>query len=85
MIYLSFRIIFNLLFCMKNDMIDEYCNQYVEENQRLRGILAEWSARAAKVYTLIFLNLNYFIQFNMGSFILTKVSVSSFISTKFFF
>ncbi|XP_043722832.1 protein FIP1-like isoform X2 [Telopea speciosissima] len=33
-------------------------NQYVEENERLRAILGEWSARAAKMVKLIYLYMN---------------------------
>jgi hypothetical protein len=29
--------------------VEHYKMQYVEENERLRAILGEWSARAAKV------------------------------------
>jgi len=33
-------------------------NQYVEENERLRAILGEWSTRAAKVLLTIAINTN---------------------------
>lgn len=38
-----------------------FFKQYVEENERLRSILAEWSARAAKVY--MFLLIAYSIRY----------------------